>query len=63
MHLPLPRGLVARVEVTTLELGKPQLDGGCCVAIWGRKDDLEAQVLVASTALLALVIGGLDKSC
>ena len=61
MDLPLAGRDIVRVEVASLQLRKPALDGSSGVAVRGAEYDLQPEVLVTSSALLALVIRSLNQ--
>ena len=56
MYLPLSRGYIGRVDVALLESRKPELDGSRSIAIRSTEDYVQPQMLVASTALVRLVV-------
>ena len=61
MDLPLARRHAGGVDVTLLELSEPAFDWSHGVRIRRRQDYLQAQVHVAGSALVGLVVGCLDE--
>ena len=60
-YLPLARLNVAGIQVTLFKLSKPELYWSRSIAVRGAQHNVQAQVLIASTAIGGLVIRSLKS--
>ena len=60
-YLPLARLNVVGIQVTLFKLSKPKLYWSRSVAVRGAQHNVQAQVLIASTAIGGLVIRSLKS--